>query len=110
MVAKKREGRICQECLESIYETDNLNWYLNEKSFSPHYSIMCDKCAKKLKVEQRLLTPFNKYKPMKNFIEGSPTKTGTKRYYFKRDGKVILLTSESGIKKDLKPAKKAEIK
>jgi len=109
MAAKKREGRICQQCLETIYETDDLNWYLNQKSFSPHYSIMCDKCAKKEKVKAELLISFSKYKPLKNFIEGSPTKTGTKRYYFKRDGKIVLLTSESGQKKGLTPAKKKDI-
>jgi len=105
----RKDGRICQECLNTIYETDDLNYYYNEESFSPHYSIMCDKCANKLKVKQKLLTPFNKYKAKKSFIAGSPTKTGTKRYYFKNKGKIVLLTSESGIKRKLKPAKKNEI-
>jgi len=70
---------------------------------------MCDNCVKKTKTKQKLVTPFNKYKPKKNFIEGSPTKIGTKRFYFKRDGKVVQLTAESGIKKGLKPAKKNDI-
>ena len=109
MAAKKREGRICQDCLETIYETDDLNYYYNEKSRSPHYTIMCDKCANKLKIKQSLLTPFNKYKPKKNFIQGSPTNTGTKRFYFKNKSKIVLLTAETGIKRKLKPAKKNEI-
>lgn len=110
MAPAKREGRICQECLNTIYDYNNLNWYYRDKGSSAHYSIICDDCVDKLKVKQSLLTPFNKYKPKNNFIEGTPTKTGTKRFYFKKDDKIVLLTAESGIKKNLKPAKNNEIK
>jgi len=104
----KKDGRVCQECLELIFDTDNLNRVLTTNSRLEHYIILCDSCVKKLKIKNAI--PLNKYKPLKNFIEGNPTKTGTKRFYFKdKTGKICLLTAKTGITRNLTPAKRKEI-
>lgn len=108
---------LCQDCLTSDMEIEYYWIHRNielpdSKLHGPsHYFLSCEKCCKKYKYNINLEKKFKKPKikkviDTKGWVEGEPTKKGSKRYIFtKKDGTEITLLAESGLKKGLKPKK-----